>query len=40
MSPRKTMWAPLIVFRPMDKFELINLINEKIILNAFVAQGT
>jgi len=29
MSPQKTMWAPLIVFRPMDKFELINLINEK-----------
>jgi hypothetical protein len=29
MSPQKIMWAPLIVFRPMDKFELINLINEK-----------
>lgn len=29
MSPQKTMRAPFIVFRPMDKFELINLINEK-----------
>lgn len=34
------MWAPFIVFRSMDKFELINLINEKNVLNAFVAQGT
>lgn len=27
MSPQKTMWAPFIVFRPMDKFELIDQFN-------------
>ncbi len=39
MSPQKTMWVPFIVFRPMDKFESINLINEKNVFNAFVVQG-
>jgi hypothetical protein len=39
MSPQKTMWAPFIVFRPMDKFELINLINEKMYSMLLLLKG-
>jgi hypothetical protein len=39
MSLQRTMRAPFIVFRSVDKFELINLINEKMYSMLLLLKG-